>query len=201
MVTKTTRDNRRSFSSLAGRPGRGLAVAASLALAVLVGGCEGMDTDSRPMQKQSDGTWSREDPAKRDTIFGKGGLTIFGDDKRSAEGGGGTGIGVNVYLWRAALDTVNFMPLSSADPFGGVIITDWYQPQASPGERFKVNLYILGRALRADALRASVFRQVRDPSSGGWLDAQNDPAVNTEFENAILTRARQIRTAEADKEN
>jgi hypothetical protein len=171
---------------------------ATLALsAISLAACESGNVDSRPMQKQADGTWSREDPNQRDSVFGKGGLDLFGGKKRT-ESTGGAGIGVNAFLWRAALDTVNFMPLSSADPFGGVIITDWYQPQNSPGERFKVNVYILGRDLRADGIKASVFRQVRDQATGGWLDTAVTPEVNTEFENAVLTRARQLRMAAAD---
>ena len=82
---------------------------------------------------------------------------------KSAGGSGdeeGAALGVNAYLWRAALDTLAFMPLASADPFGGVIITDWYQPPAADGERFKATAYILGRQLRADGLRVSIFRQV-----------------------------------------
>jgi hypothetical protein len=113
-----------------------------------------------------------------------------GDDKNA--GGGGAGIGVNSYLWRATLDTVSFMPLASADPFGGVIITDWYSPPDQAGERFKVNIFILGRELRADGVRASVFRQKRD-TTGQWTDAAVDQATGTDLENAILTRARQMR--------
>src|SRR5690606_28265968 len=93
---------------------------------------------------------------ERTSVFGPGGL--FGSETTD-DGSGGSGVGVNSLLWRASLDTVSFMPLVSADPFGGVIITDWYTPPATPGERFKVNVYILGRALRADGIRASVFRQ------------------------------------------
>ena len=98
---------------------------------------------------------------EQQSVFGPGGLTLGGTEKpgEGESGGGGAGIGVNSFLWRASLDTVSFMPLVSADPFGGVIITDWYSPPQSPDERFKVNVYILGRALRADGIRASVFRQ------------------------------------------
>jgi hypothetical protein len=110
-------------------------------------------------------------------------------------GGGGAGVGVNSFLWRASLDTVSFMPLVSADPFGGVIITDWYSPPQSPDERFKVNVYILGRALRADGIRASVFRQQMNGATG-WVDAQVAPNTGTDLENAILTRARQMRIAQ-----
>jgi len=128
-----------------------------------------------------------------ESVFGDGGLDLFGEDK--PEGGGdGAGIGVNSFLWRASLDTISFMPLASADPFGGVIITDWYSPPESRAERFKINLYILGRDLRADGVRASVFRQLQD-QSGGWSDAAVEPKTSVDIENAILSRARQLRIA------
>lgn len=120
---------------------------------------------------------------------------IFGPGARKKDdngGGGGSGIAVNGYLWRASLDTMSFMPLSSADPFGGVILTDWYVAPESPSERFKVQIYILDRQLRADGLRVSVFRQLRDPY-GNWTDAAVKPETAADLENAILTRARQLR--------
>lgn len=106
--------------------------------------------------------------------------------------GNGLGVGVNSYLWHATLDTVSFMPLASADPFGGVIITDWYSPPENQSERVKVNILILGRELRADGLRCTVFRQKRDPG-GQWADAPVEAKTAAELENAILTRARQLR--------
>jgi hypothetical protein len=84
------------------------------------------------------------------------------------------------------------MPLASADPFGGVIITDWFSPPETPDERFKVNVFILGRDLRADGVRASVFHQKKDAASQ-WAEAPVDANTATDLENAILTRARQIR--------
>jgi len=135
-----------------------------------------------PRQKPGPTVQYEEDPG----VFGQGG--IFGPDLPE-EGGGG--IGVNNLLWRASLDTVSFMPLVSADPFGGVIITDWYTPPSAPDERFKINIYILGRALRADGIRASVFRQQMQGS--GWIDAPVALNTATDLENAILTRARQMR--------
>jgi Domain of unknown function (DUF3576) len=124
-------------------------------------------------------------------VFGAGGL--FGPKLPDDQGGGGGGIGVNNLLWRASLDTVSFMPLVSADPFGGVIITDWYTPPSAPDERFKINIYILGRALRADGIRASVFRQQMQGTA--WVDAPVALNTATDLENAILTRARQMRLA------
>lgn len=117
-----------------------------------------------------------------------------GDGDRSPTADRGSeeaGIGVNSYLWRASLDTLNFMPLASADPFGGVIITDWYTDPASPTERFKATVYILDTRLRADALNVSIFRQQQ--VDGAWVDAGVDPATEIQIENAILTKARQLR--------
>ena len=102
-------------------------------------------------------------------------------------------LGVNSFLWHATLDTLSFMPLLSADPFGGVIITDWYVSPSAPNERLKVTTYIMDRALRADGLKVVVFRQVRNGS--GWTDAQASPDTAHKLEDAILTRARELRLA------
>ncbi|MBS0334030.1 MAG: DUF3576 domain-containing protein [Proteobacteria bacterium] len=101
-------------------------------------------------------------------------------------------IGVNGYLWRATLDTLSFMPLASADPYGGVIITDWYENPEKPNERFKITVYILDARLRADGLNVAVFRQNRD-ASGQWIDAPSAGQTETDIENAILTKARQLK--------
>lgn len=127
------------------------------------------------------------------TLFGPGGL--FGSKSQAKEDNTGTGVAVNAYLWRASLDTINFIPLVSADPFGGVIITDWYTPSETPNERMKVQVTILDRELRADGVRVSVFKQQTSPKGGNWVDAQVDPRTNIDIENAILTRARQLRIA------
>ena len=101
-------------------------------------------------------------------------------------------IGVNGYLWRATLDTLAFMPLASADPWGGTVITDWYINPEKPDERFKATVYILDTRLRADGLKVTVFKQVKD-ASGQWADAPTSDQTETDIENAILTRARQLR--------
>lgn len=123
-------------------------------------------------------------------LGGDEGLFVFGVDKKRGESGGG-GIGVNAFLWRGALDTLSFLPLTSADPFGGVIITDWYSPADAPGERFKATAYILGRELRSDGLRVSVFRQVNQ--GGRWVDAPVSAVVQADIENKVLDRARRLR--------
>ena len=101
-------------------------------------------------------------------------------------------LGVNGYLWRASLDTLAFMPLAQADPYGGVIVTDWYANPEQPNERFKAQVYILDTRLRADGLNVTVYKQTRD-AAGGWVDASVAAQTATDFENAILTRARQVR--------
>ncbi|HWC64333.1 MAG TPA: DUF3576 domain-containing protein [Rhizomicrobium sp.] len=103
-------------------------------------------------------------------------------------------LGVNSFLWHATLDTLAFMPLQSADPFGGVVITDWYVAQNAPNDRLKVTIYIMDRALRADGLKVVVFRQTRG-ANGVWSDAQPSPDTAHRLEDAILTRARELRLA------
>jgi len=127
------------------------------------------------------------------SLTGDDGFVIFGEggSKRGADEGGG-GIGVNSFLWRASLDTISFMPVSSADPFGGVIITDWHATSGVANERFKMNVYILGRSLRADGVRVAVFRQVLN-ANGAWQDAAIAEGAAGKIEESILTRARQLR--------
>ncbi len=102
------------------------------------------------------------------------------------------GIGVNSYLWRATLDTLAFLPLVSADPYGGIVITDWYTDPQKPAERFKATVYILDTRLRADGLNVTVFKQIKD-ASGQWADSEVTPQTDIDIENAILTKARQLR--------
>jgi hypothetical protein len=84
------------------------------------------------------------------------------------------------------------MPLISADPWGGTILTDWYEDPAAPGERFKVNALILDRQLRTDSLKISVFRQKKN-ATGQWEDAAVDATMGRKLEDTVLTRSRQLR--------
>jgi len=102
-----------------------------------------------------------------------------------------TQIGVNSYLWRAAVDTLSFAPLVTADSNGGVIVTDWYTNPNSPGERVKLTVSIIDQDLRADALRVAASRQVNQ--AGVWVDAPVAAATVQKLEDVILTRARDLR--------
>ncbi len=121
---------------------------------------------------------------------------VFGVGKgpKQKDSGGnsdGSGIGVNAFLWRGALDTISFMPVASADPFGGVIITDWYTPPGTSGERFKATIYILSKELRSDGIRVNIYRQVLQ--NGQWIDAPVSDSTVGDIENKVLARARHMR--------
>ncbi len=161
-----------------------------LLAAMTTAGCQYADTDAEYIE---DGRAQRYNPTYGQSIFGGDGLQIFGGGGAESEAARGAGIGVNSFLWRASLDTISFMPLASADPFGGVIITDWYAPPQTPDERFKMTVYILDRVLRADGLKVALFRQLR--AGGGWTDSPTNPATVTSLENKILERARQMRSS------
>ena len=177
------------------RPAR--IVAAAIAFATLAAcGTDGPRTEAAYPERRTGASGITYSNQPRETIWGdSSGIWLFGSSRRNepgAESGGGGGIGVNTFLWRASLDTLSFMPMAQTDPFGGVIITDWYSAPEAPEERIKVNVFILDRTLRADGVRAAVFRQRRD-SQGNWVDAPVDAKTGTDLEDAILTRARQMR--------
>lgn len=160
---------------------------------LVLAGCGNVPVESGKVEPLT--TEERRD-ASAGKIFGDDFLTFAPGRDRGGSGGGGAGIGVNGFLWRASLDALSFMPLASADPFGGVIITDWYSPPESPLERFKITLFILGTELRSDGIRASVFKQIR-ADDGTWTDAAVEDGTAIQLEDAILTGARQRRIASA----
>lgn len=163
-----------------------------LALAVcvpIVSGCAsvGLQTDPSYQNKDRDALYKNGS-----LVSESGGFALFGaETQRNASG---NGIGVNGFLWRATLDTVSFLPIISADPFGGVILTDWHSTQAAPDERAKLNIVILGRELRADGVKVTVFRQVKE-AGGEWADASSSTTTASAIENAILSKARQLRAS------
>jgi len=167
---------------------RNRAALTGLAMALLLGGC-GLFGDKEPPK----GTTSSLPPES----------TVSGDTVRQAtptlpafstetQTNVGQHIGVNAFLWRGALDTVSFMPLVSADPFGGVIITDWYAPPETPQERFKLNIYILGKELRAETVKVTVFHQKE--TNGQWQDVASEAQTGNQLEDTILARAEKLRS-------
>ena len=152
--------------------------------------CEGVEKEAKyPTSAGREKGAENNIYEKQPGIFGSG--KIFGSKKK--DGAGESGIGVNSFLWRATLDTVSFMPLASADPFGGVILTDWYEDPKTPNERVKINAFVLGRELKADGIRVRTFRQKL--VKGTWRDATVSEGTDRKLEDAILTRARELRIA------
>jgi len=168
-----------------------------LILAILVpisiSACTGMGGDTTSFPKSSEDARLE----RRGKITGENGLQLFGggDDKDDR---GGNGIGVNSFLWRATIDTISFMPIAQADPFGGVITTDWYEDPAAKGERLKINALILDDRLRADGIRVSVFKQKLD-EKGEWRDTVVDKGVGRKIEDKILARSRELRIKQTGK--
>jgi hypothetical protein len=162
-----------------------------LLLAMALAGCSSSAVTPNQVPDNYSGQGGPNSESSRAMGSALGSDVILGNTKNKAPETGGAGLGVNAYLWRGALDTLSFMPLASADPFGGVIITDWWQPQGSDGERFKATAYILGRELRADALRIAMYRQVQQ--KGQWVDATMPQTTVSEIENRVLSRARSLR--------
>jgi len=182
----------RTFHRLVFRP----LLAVSLLLPIL-GACSNARDNIRVPELSEYNNDSRRSRVQG-RLLGTDGILIFGTDRSSqarnaANGDTGGGIGVNAFLWRASLDTLSFMPLASADPFGGVIITDWYAPPGLANERFRVTAYILGRQLRSDGVRVVVFRQ-EARAGGGWVDVPVSASTAAELEDQVLNRARELRS-------
>ena len=127
-------------------------------------------------------------------LFGKGGISLTGilDQTRGDSGSMNTvSMSVNAYLWRGALETIDFMPLSSADPIGGTIITDWYSTNNNQYERCKLNIFISGKKLSTENLKVTSFcQEYKDPT---WVNKEMDEENNIKIENAILNKAKKLR--------
>lgn len=137
-------------------------------------------------RERREASGSSEDESFVGNIFKD--ITGLGDKRKS----GGGGIGVNTYLWKATLNTLSFMPLVSADPFGGVIITDWYSNSETSKEKFKIVAYILGTELRVDGIKISVFKKIKN-ENGEWLDTKSSKILQNKVEDAVLTKARKYK--------
>ena len=158
------------------------------------------DADIKRAPPQEDLAIQRErerrgvyDPEAKEQTFLKG---LF-DNVTGSSDRGLTGIGVNTFLWRATLDRLSFMPLESADPFGGVIITDWYANSETSNEKFKIVAYIIGKELRVEAIKVSVFKKIKNDKEE-WVDKKTNTVLANKIEDAILTSARKYKIENID---
>ena len=175
---------------------------ALLAAALLLPGLAACGSNQRLVGNDEYGDYRRGAVRNNRVNSETAGIVVFGVDRErqareAAAAGGGAGLSVNAYLWRATLDTLSFMPLASADPFGGTIITEWYSPPTAQGERFRAQAYVMGRQLRSDGVRVQVFRQVQE--RGQWVDSPVSTNTNSELEDKVLARARELRSQSASR--
>jgi hypothetical protein len=184
-------DGGRAVSHHSDRKGRLRRLALTAAGAALLAGCSlgsGVNPPAQVDPEEADMT--RDRPASS-----LGDLIVY-----NREGGpAGQNLPVNKHLWRASLDTLRFLPLVSTDPFSGVIATDWASNPDTPEERYKVTVYVSQPTLEARALKVAVFRERRG-EDGAWTPAPVSDATPRRLEDAILTRARQLRVAELEAE-
>lgn len=173
------------------------------AAATLVAACSSDQTPQEP-QGPRPGPARDYNPDFDESVFGEDGISVgtFGSGRGGVLGAGlfgeqgeGGRLPVNKYLWQGALDTLSFLPLASSDPFTGVIATEWSTTPETPGERFKVTAYVTSSALSAGALKVAAYREVRN-EDGVWVPAPVSPETARQLEDAILTRAREIRIAD-----
>ena len=126
-------------------------------------------------------------------LFGNDGLTFFSNENEEKSGSGFATVGmpINPYLWSASLETLSFIPLSSADPFGGTIFTDWYSSESNENERCKINVFIKGAELKTENLRVSSFCEVF--KNNKWVGIGTNSQDNISLENAILNKAKKLK--------
>ena len=127
-------------------------------------------------------------------LFGEGGINLMdvvGSRKNNTKETGGVGMPINPFLWKASLETINFMPLSSTDPFAGTIITDWYTSEENIGERCKLNIFINGIELKTDNLKVLSFCQIL--KNNQWVNKASNQEDNIKLENAILNKAKKLK--------
>jgi hypothetical protein len=121
----------------------------------------------------------------------KASLSFFGDKKNNPSEISAVGLPINPYLWKASLETIDFMPLSSTDPFAGIIITDWYIVENKLGERCKLNIFVKGKDLKTDNLKVSSFCQ--SLKNNQWVNKRSEKEDNIRLENAILNKAKKLK--------
>jgi len=157
-------------------------------LAMVLNGCGYVET--KPYEEPGDRK-NRTDNGS--LLTGKDTSGISLDDLLNPKSSGTGSMPVNAILWRAALDTVSVIPIDDIDTFGGTILTEWYPHPANTDQRIKIAVFVIDRELRADAIRVLVYVQQNQGSN--WTDIGQDADFARRMEDLILTRAREIRSA------
>ena len=111
---------------------------------------------------------------------------IFGNSNKKASLQ--TQMSVNTYLWQASLEILSStMPLSSVDSSSGIIITDWYNLKSNSNERVKISVLIDSIELRADGVKVSIFKQIKNANT--WNSSKVSPNIIQNLERKIIKKA------------
>ena len=102
-------------------------------------------------------------------------------------------------LWRATLDTLDFMPLASANYSGGIVITDWYSENNSPNESVKISVRFLTNEIRSDALDINVYLKKCSDNSSNCSISKNNNDLVADLNLSILKRATKYQKEMIDK--
>ena len=126
---------------------------------------------------------------ERELAESKGGTflnNLFRNSNKKSSGQ--TQISINPYLWQASLEILSStMPLSSVDSNSGIIITDWYNLKSKNNERVKISVLINSMELRADGVKVSIFKQIKNANA--WNSAKVNPKIIKNLERKIIKQA------------
>jgi hypothetical protein len=142
------------------------------------------------------------DPAKRveqNIREGKG--FRLNDAMKGSKGGGVFEFASSNGLWKASLDVIDFMPLSSVNYSGGIIVTDWYSENNSPNESIKISIRFLTNELRSDALDVKIFNRKCTNSLVNCKFSESSGDLSNEIKREILKKAAIYKAQIDDKKN
>ena len=128
-----------------------------------------------------------EAAAKKD-----GGIILFGGDKKNS---GSLDFSSTNVMWRAALKTLNFMPLVSVDYSAGLIVTDWYSEQKLGKEQIKIQVSFLSNDLKSESIIVTSFKRICEPN-GICTNSSVNESINKELKDSIITNARLLKIEE-----
>ena len=104
-------------------------------------------------------------------------------------------------LWRASLDVIDFMPLSSVNYSGGIIITDWYSNERSQNESIKITIRFLTNEIRSDALNIKIFTRKCKENLINCKIIESNKSLVAELKKEILKRATKFQLEDKEKKN
>ena len=102
-------------------------------------------------------------------------------------------------MWRASLEIMDFLPLSTVDYSGGIIITDWYSDSKIANEALKISVRFLSNEVRADSLKIVVHKKVCSTNNSCSTSLLNNSKINEELRSSILKKAALFENKDKEK--